>query len=40
MVFERCFENNPGEKMVSRISGDGGYRFWLQDDHIRYYETK
>ena len=26
MVFERCFENNAGEQMVSRISGDGGHR--------------
>ena len=30
MVFERCFENNAGEQMVSRISGDGGHRLWLQ----------
>ena len=30
MVFEGCFENNAEEQMVSRISGDGGYRLWLQ----------
>ena len=30
MVFEGCFENNAEEQMVSRISGDGGHRFWLQ----------
>ena len=30
MVFEGCFENNAGEQMVSRISGDGGHRLWLQ----------
>ena len=30
MVFEGCFENNAEEKMVSRISGDGGHRLWLQ----------
>ena len=30
MVFERCFENNAGEQMVSRISGDGSHRLWLQ----------
>ena len=30
MVFEGCFENNVEEKMVSRISGDGGHRLWLQ----------
>ena len=30
MVFERCFENNAEEQMVSRISGDGGHRLWLQ----------
>ena len=30
MVFEGCFENNVGEQMVSRISGDGGHRLWLQ----------
>ena len=30
MVFEGCFENNAGEQMVSRISGDGGHCFWLQ----------
>ena len=30
MVFERCFENNAEEQMVSRISGDGSHRFWLQ----------
>ena len=29
MVFEGCFENNAGEQMVSRISGDGGHRLWL-----------
>ena len=29
-VFEGCFENNAEEHMVSRISGDGGHRFWLQ----------
>ena len=31
MIFEGCFENNAEEKMVSRISGDGGHRFWLQE---------
>ena len=30
MVFERCFENNAEEQMVSRIFGDGGHRLWLQ----------
>ena len=30
MVFEGCFENNAEEQMVSRISGDGGHRLWLQ----------
>ena len=30
MVFEGCFENNADEQMVSRISGDGGHRLWLQ----------
>ena len=30
MVFEKCFENNAGEQMVSRISGDGSHRLWLQ----------
>ena len=30
MVFEGCFENNIGEQMMSRISGDGGHRLWLQ----------
>ena len=30
MVFEGCFENNAKEQMVSRISGDGGHRLWLQ----------
>ena len=30
MVFEECFENNAEEQMVSRISGDGGHRLWLQ----------
>ena len=30
MIFERCFENNAEEQMVSRISDDGGHRFWLQ----------
>ena len=30
MVFDGCFENNAEEQMVSRISGDGGHRFWLQ----------
>ena len=30
MVFEGCFENNVEEQMVSRISGDGGHRLWLQ----------
>ena len=30
MIFEECFENNAGEKMVSRISDDGGHRLWLQ----------
>ena len=30
MVFERCFQNNAGEQMLSRISGDGGHRLWLQ----------
>ena len=29
MVFEGCFENNAGEYMVSRISGDKGHRLWL-----------
>ena len=30
MVFEGCFENNAEEQMMSRISGDGGHRLWLQ----------
>ena len=30
MVFEGCFENNAEKQMVSRISGDGGHRLWLQ----------
>ena len=30
VVFEGCFENNTEEQMVSRISGDGDYRLWLQ----------
>ena len=30
MVFEGCFENNAGEQMVSRISGDGGHHLWFQ----------
>ena len=30
MEFEGCFENNAGEQMMSRISGDGGHRLWLQ----------
>ena len=30
MVFEGCFENNAEEQMMSRISGDGDHRFWLQ----------
>ena len=30
MIFEGCFENNAGEQMVSRISGDGGHRLWHQ----------
>ena len=30
MIFEGCFENNAEEQMVSRISGDGGHRLWLQ----------
>ena len=30
MIFEGCFENNAEEKMVNRISGDGGHRLWLQ----------
>ena len=30
IIFVGCFENNTGEQMVSRISGDGGHRFWLQ----------
>ena len=30
MVFEGCFENNVEEQMVSRISGNGGHRLWLQ----------
>ena len=30
MIFEGCFENNCEEQMVSRISDDGGHRFWLQ----------
>ena len=34
MVFEGCFENNAEEQMVSRISGDGGHRFWLQGHSI------
>ena len=29
-MFEECFENNTKEQMVSRISSDGGHRFWLQ----------
>ena len=30
MIFEGCFENNAGEQRMSCISGDGGYRLWLQ----------
>ena len=30
MVFERCFENNAKEQMMSRIFGNGGHCFWLQ----------
>ena len=30
MIFEGCFKNNAEEQMVSRISGDGGHRLWLQ----------
>ena len=30
MVFERCFENNAKEHMVSHIFDDGGHRLWLQ----------
>ena len=30
MIFEGCFENNAEEQIVSRISGDGGHRLWLQ----------
>ena len=30
MIFERCFENNVEEQMVSHISGDGSHRLWLQ----------
>ena len=30
MVFEGCSKNNAKEQMVSRISSDGGHRFWLQ----------
>ena len=30
MVFEGCFENNAREQMVSRISGNGSHRLWLQ----------
>ena len=30
MIFEGCFENNAEEQMMSRISGDGGDRLWLQ----------
>ena len=30
MVFEGCFENNAKDQMVSRISGDGNHRLWLQ----------
>ena len=30
MLFEGCFDNNVEEQMVSRISGDGGHRLWLQ----------
>ena len=30
MVFEGCFKKNVEEQMVSRISGDGGHRLWLQ----------
>ena len=30
MIYEGCFENNVEEQMVSRISGDGGHRLWLQ----------
>ena len=30
MVFEGCFENNAEKQMMSRISGDGGHRLWLQ----------
>ena len=30
MVFERCFENNAEEQMMSRISNDGSHRLWLQ----------
>ena len=31
IIFEGCFENNAEEQMVSRISGDGGHRLWLQE---------
>ena len=31
IVFERCFENNAKEQMVSRISDDRGHSFWLQE---------
>ena len=30
MIFERCFENNTEEQLVSRIFGDRGHRLWLQ----------
>ena len=30
MVFEGCFKNNAEQQMVSRISGDGSHRLWLQ----------
>ena len=30
IVFEGCFKNNAEEQMVSRISGDGDHRLWLQ----------
>ena len=30
IAFERCFENNTEEQIVSRIFGDGGHRLWLQ----------
>ena len=30
MIFERCFENNAEEKMVSRIYGDEGHHLWLK----------